>query len=59
MSISVCCGGFTQEGEVFHTAETTSVDPPVRPVTQQVALPSYGGVTNKQTNEGGGNNYIV
>lgn len=59
MSISVCCGSFTQEGEVFHTVETTSVHTPVRPVTQQAALPSYGGVTNKQTKGGGGNLHCI
>lgn len=49
MSVSVCCDSFTQDGEVFHTAEATSVHPLVRPVTQQVAFPLHSGVTNKQT----------
>lgn len=45
-----------RKAEVFHTSETTSLHPPVRPVTQQVAFPSHSSVTNKQTNKGEQNN---
>lgn len=36
---------------LFRTSETASVHPPAGPVTQQVTLSSYAGVTNKQTKQ--------